>query len=299
MITLGDKGSEVAKLQKYLSMIGYDLVIDGIFGNKTLRSLKAFQKKYNLVVDGLASSKTFSAIKTAQRRTSKEERDNGRMKSYGDLDVDVDCHLDSEQYIKQTFDKDKVFIHFTISGPDAKNVIKYWNDNIPKVSTAFVISGKGDEDGKIYEAHNPDYWSYHLGVKGTKGALDKHSIGIELCAWGRLEKKGERFFNSYGTEVPADEVYSLDNSWRGESYYHAYTNKQLESLESLLQWIVKAYKIPIQNIEFDRDWMEYNEDLVKLKIPGIWTHTNVRKDKRDSYPDHRLFEVLNRIKNNV
>ena len=42
--------------------------------------------------------------------------------------------------------------------------------------------------------------------------------------------------------------------------------------------------------------MEDNENVIKTKRPGIWTHTNVRKDKQDSYPDHRLFELLNRIK---
>lgn len=299
MITLGDNSSEVSKLQKYLSMIGYDLVIDGCFGIKTLRSLKAFQKKYKLVVDGLADSKTLSAIKTAQKRTSKENKESRYIKSYGDMVVDVDNHLDPEQYIKQIFNKDKVFIHYTTSGPNAKSVINYWNGNSPRVSTAFVISGRGEEDGKIYEAYNPDYWSYHLGVKGTKGALDRNSIGIELCAWGRLEKRGEKYYNVYGTEVPADEVYKLEDEWRGSLYYHSYTDKQLESIENLLSWIIKNYKIPIQDIEFNRDWMEYNLDLVKSKTPGIWTHTNVRTDKSDIYPDKRVFDMLNRIRINV
>lgn len=299
MITLGDNSSEVSKLQKYLSMIGYDLVIDGCFGIKTLRSLKAFQKKYKLVVDGLADSKTLSAIKAAQKRTSKENKESRYIKSYGDMVVDVDNHLDPEQYIKQIFNKDKVFIHYTTSGPNAKSVINYWNGNSPRVSTAFVISGRGEEDGKIYEAYNPDYWSYHLGVKGTKGALDRNSIGIELCAWGRLEKRGEKYYNVYGTEVPADEVYKLEDEWRGSLYYHSYTDKQLESIENLLSWIIKNYKIPIQDIEFNRDWMEYNLDLVKSKTPGIWTHTNVRTDKSDIYPDKRVFDMLNRIRINV
>lgn len=296
MITLGDKGFEVSKLQKYLSMIGYDLVIDGTFGNKTLRSLKAFQKKYGLVVDGMAGSKTFSAIKAAQKRTAKEERETRHPKNYGDLDVDINYHMASEQYIKQAFDKDKVFIHYTVSGSDARSVIKHWDGNSPRIATAFVISGRGSEDGKVYEAFNPDYWSYHLGVKGTKGKLDKHSIGIEVCAWGRLDKKGDKYYNTYGSEVSADEVCTLEDEWRGRIYYHAYTDKQMESLEKLLSWIVKAYKIPVQNIEFNRNWMEYDSDVVKLKTPGIWTHTNVRKDKQDSYPDRRLFDILNRIK---
>jgi len=299
MITLGDKGFEVSKLQKYLSMIGYDLVIDGTFGNKTLRSLKAFQKKYSLVVDGMAGSRTFSALKAAQKRTAKEEKNNKYEKNYGDLVVDTNHHIASEQYIKQAFDKDKIFIHYTVSGPDARSVIKYWDGNSPRIATAFVVSGRGVDDGKVYEAFNPDYWSYHLGVKGTKGKLDKHSIGVEICSWGRLDKKGEKYYNTYGSEVSSDEVYELEDEWRGKKYYHAYSDKQIESLEKLLTWIIKTYKIPVQNIEFDKNWMEYNNDVVKGKVQGIWTHTNVRKDKQDSYPDKRLFDVLNRIKENA
>jgi len=297
MITLGDKGKEVSQLQKYLSMLGYDLVIDGVFGNKTL---KAFQKKYGLLVDGIAGEQTFSALKAAQKRTAKEDKENNfRGREYGELDVDVNHHLGSEQYIKQTFDKDKIFIHYTVSGPDAKKVIKYWDGNSPRVATAFVMSGRGIEDGKIYEAYNPDYWSYHLGVKGSKGKLDKNSIGIEVCAWGRLDKKGDKFYNYYGGEVSAEEVYTLDEAWRGSEYYHMPSDKQMASLEKLLLWIIGEYKIPVQNIDFNRGWAEYNDTLVRDKAPGIWTHTNVRTDKQDMYPDHRMLEVLNRVKEKV
>lgn len=299
MVTLGDKGPEVSKLQKLLSLIGYDLVVDGEFGNKTLRSLKAFQKKYNLVVDGIAGPVTFEALKAAQKRTSKEDG-NSNSKNYGDLNIDTEHQLDSSQFLKQVFKKDKIFIHYTVSGPSPKSVIKYWDGNETRVATAFVLGGRGSEDGKIYEAHNPDYWSFHLGIKGSKGKLDRSSIGIEICAWGKLNKKGEKFFNVYGGEVPADEVYTLEDKWRGDLYYHKYSDKQLESLEKLLLWIIDEYNIPVQNIDFEsKDWMEYSEDVVKNSTPGIWTHTTVRKDKQDTYPDHRLMEMLNRIKKKV
>ena len=299
MVTLGDKGAKVSQLQKLLSMVGYDLVIDGDFGAKTLRSLKAFQKKYGLVVDGIGGPNTFAALKAAQKRTAKEEKSDRHEKDYGDLDVDTDNHMGPEQYIKQEFDKDKLYIHFTVSGPDAKNVIRYWDGNSPRIATAYVISGRGDEDGKVYEAFHPDYWSYHLGVKGTKGKLDKHSLGIEICAWGRLTKKGDKFYTVYGGQVPEEEVYTLEDKWRGDKYYHAYSDKQVKSLEELILWIVKEYDIPVQDINFDREWMEYDNSLVKDKTPGIYSHTNVRKDKQDSYPDQRLFDMLNRVKNKI
>jgi len=297
MINLGSKGAEVSQLQKYLSLLGYDLVVDGHYGNKTSRSIKAFQKKYNLAVDGIAGPKTMSALKAAQKRTSKEGKIALHGKDYKGLEVDTTYNLPAEQYLKQEFSKDKLYIHYTVSGPDAKSVINYWDSNTPRIATAFVISGRGLEDGKIYETFNPDYWGFHLGVKGTNGKLDKHSIGIEVCAWGELTKKGDNFYNTYGGHVPEDEVCVLNDDWRGEKYFHSFSDKQYKSLEDLIMWAVIEYNIPVQNICFDRDWLEYDEKNVKNKTPGIWSHTSVRKDKRDIFPNEKIFSMLNKIKN--
>lgn len=299
MITLGNKGQEVSQLQKYLSLLGYDLIIDGNFGNRTLRSLKAFQKKFGLTVDGVARQKVISALRAAQKRTSKDDKVNAHAKKYLDLNVDTNYNQSTEQFIKQISAKDKIFIHHTSSGSDAKSVMNYWDKNAERVSSSFIISGRGIEDGKIYEAFNPDYWSYHLGIKGSKGRLDKSSIGIELCTWGKLELKGGKFINIYGEEIPSDEVYNLEIPWREGYYYHSYSNKQLESLENLLIWIIKEYKIKVQDLIFTEDWVEYNEELITSGAPGIWTHSNVRKDRNDLYPDKRLLEVLNRIRNKI
>ncbi len=296
MITLGNRGVEVSQLQKHLSLLGYDLIIDGHFGNRTLRSLKAFQKKFGLIVDGVAGQKTIATIKAAQKRTSKEEKGNKYTKNYEGLHIDVNNNQSIEQFIKQTTHKDKIFIHHTISGPNAKSIMKNWDKNTNRTSTSFVISGRGVEDGKIYEAFNPDYWSYHLGIKGSKGRLDRSSIGIQLCSWGNLKKVGGKFLNIYGGEVPASEVYTLDTEWSGNYYYHSYSDKQIESLESLLCWIIKEYKIKVQDLSFGEDWTMYRDDLITSGAPGIWTHINVRKDKDGVYPDKRLFDMLNRIK---
>ena len=295
MIKPGDRGEGVSQVQKYLSLLGYDLVVDGHYGDKTLRSLKAFQKKYNLTIDGLVGPSTLAALKAAQKRTSKEEKGDGRDKDYKCLEVDISNRLPDAQYVKQVFSKDKIYLHYTVSGPNSKSVIRHWDSNVERVATSFVISGRGDEDGKIYEAFNPDYWGFHLGVKGTNGKLDKHSVGIEICNWGELTKKGESFYNTYGGLVSSDEVCVLEEKWRGKKYFHSFSAKQIESLEKLILWIIEEYNIPVQDIYFDRDWAEYNENHIKNKTPGIWTHTNVRKDKKDIYPDDNIFCMLNRI----
>lgn len=296
LIKYGDKGSRVAEVQKYLSFLGYDLIIDGSFGDKTLRSVKAFQKKVGLDADGVVGPKTLEALKASQKRTSKEEKASIIEKNYGSLKIDKSYQLDSNQYIKQKTPKNKIFIHFTAGSKNAPNVIKYWNIDEPRIATSYVISG---EDGSIYECFHPDYWSFHLGVKGTNGALDKSSIGIEICSYGPLKKIGDKYYAwpaNWTTEIPANEVYELPKEFRGYKYFQAYTDQQMKNLESLLEYLIEEYNIPIQS-SFDINWFEFNQELINKKTPGIWTHTNVRKDKLDSYPDQRLIDILNRLAN--
>lgn len=59
----GSKGEDVVYLQKQLSLLGYGVGnIDGIFGNKTLEAVKAFQVDNNLFVDGIVGTKTWGKI---------------------------------------------------------------------------------------------------------------------------------------------------------------------------------------------------------------------------------------------
>lgn len=291
MVKLGDKGTEVTEVQKLLSMLGYDLVIDGSFGDKTERSLKAFQKKMGLTVDGIAGPKTIETLKASQKRTAKEEKTDPIAKDYGTLEIDKTCQLESNQYIRQTTKKDKLFIHFTAGGPSAINVIKYWDSDETRVSTAFVIDGS---TGKAYECFDPDFWSFHLGIKGTNGALDKFSVGIEICAWGPVTKKDDKYYSYKNKELPANEIYELDKPFRGYKYFHKVTDEQFKTLELLVDWLITKYNIPIQKT-FDETWFDFQQSVIDNKTPGVWTHTTVRKDKTDMYPDKRLIDMLNRL----
>lgn len=291
MPKLGDKSSVVTEVQKLLSMLGYDLIIDGYFGDRTDRSLRAFQKKMGLLSDGDAGPKTIEALKAAQKRSAKEDKKQLNPKDYNGLEIETKYALESSQFIKQITNKDKIFIHFTAGGPNAANVIKYWDSDEPRIATAFVIDG---ESGQIFECFNPNYWSFHLGIKGTNGALDKTSIGIEICAWGPLTKKGDKYFNYVNGEVPESEVCKLNTPFRGFEYFHKYSDLQLKALENLLDYLLEEYNIKMQK-NFDMSWFDFNQELIDKKHPGIWTHVNVRKDKSDSYPDKRLLDLLNKL----
>jgi len=293
-VQLGDRNKDVAEVQKLLSLLGYDLIIDGDFGAKTKRSVRAFQKRFNLTVDGIVGSNTYTALKAAQKKTSKESSDILDSVDYGGLEINTDYELHPVQYIKQVTNKTQIYIHFTAGRQSAKNTISYWGADEPKIATAFVLDG---DTGIPYQAFHPDYWSWHLGAKGTNGRLDKASIGIEICAFGGLKKKNDKYYawpTNWTTEVNSEKVYHLDEEFRGFKHFYSYTDLQIENLENLLCFLIEKYDIKVQE-SFDLDWFSYNPELFKKTLPGIWTHTNVRKDKSDSYPDHRLIELLNKL----
>ena len=59
----GSRGDAVRTLQLMLGHAGFDPgTPDGIYGRKTVRAVKAFQKSRRLVPDGIAGSKTFNAL---------------------------------------------------------------------------------------------------------------------------------------------------------------------------------------------------------------------------------------------
>lgn len=57
------RGEDVRSLQTALKKLGYDPgQIDGVFGKKTERAVKRFQKENGLKVDGIAGKKTFESL---------------------------------------------------------------------------------------------------------------------------------------------------------------------------------------------------------------------------------------------
>ena len=55
-------GDEVRDLQQNLSALGYPLVVDGIFGADTEKTVRAFQRDHELGADGVAGPSTLAAI---------------------------------------------------------------------------------------------------------------------------------------------------------------------------------------------------------------------------------------------
>ena len=60
----GDKGESVKWLQWELNEAGYKIAIDGIFGDKTFKAVKKFQKSCKITVDGIVGKHTKNHLKS-------------------------------------------------------------------------------------------------------------------------------------------------------------------------------------------------------------------------------------------
>jgi len=303
LLKVGSKGSLVKELQRALG-----ITADGIFGKGTEDAVKKFQKDNNLTVDGLVGSKTWEVIgidtdNEASAQESEYITKNG-------LTIDRQ-YLDKDEYVR---DYGKIeplgfFIHHTAGWDNPYNVVRNWNnDKRGRVATQYVIGGsnvkgKTKHDGVVVECFPNNYLGWHLGKVGDF-KISKLSGGVELCNFGYLTKKGDKYYTYVNTEVKPEFVCDLGYKFRGHQYWHAYTDKQIESLRLLILHLRDIYpkmdlvnglpKLLKEGVS-PADAFEFNSDAYNAKQFGLWTHTNVRKDKFDCFPQPELVEMLKQL----
>lgn len=62
MVSYGSTGSAVRELQEALNRHGYDLDVDGVFGDKTRAAVRSYQQKNGLKLDGIAGDETWGSL---------------------------------------------------------------------------------------------------------------------------------------------------------------------------------------------------------------------------------------------
>jgi hypothetical protein len=122
--------------------------------------------------------------------------------------------------------------------------------------------------------------------------LDKMTIGIEICNWGPLKLKDGKYYNYVNREVPLDQVCTLDKPYKGYTYYHAYTDAQIESVRQLLVYWNKIYGISLKYNETDM-WSVSKNAL--SGVAGVYTHNSYRRDKSDISPQPKMIEMLKKL----
>lgn len=213
----------------------------------------------------------------------------------------TDNLLKDNQYCKEITKKSAIWLHHTAGGSRPDWTIHGWNtDALGRVGTPYVIgrasSSTSDTswDGKIIRAFDDKYWAYHLGLKHNNMLLNRGSVGIEICNYGYLKKGNDgRFYNYVNKPVNDSAVVELNEPFRGYKYYERYTDAQLESTRKLILDISNRHEIPIAKGIYTPEWFEF--DTKWFSLGGLRTHTQVRQDKFDCFPQIELIQMLNSL----
>jgi N-acetyl-anhydromuramyl-L-alanine amidase AmpD len=308
IIKLGMKGTDVTFLQNKLKEFGFFRErVDGNFGQNLLVAVAAFQKRAGLKQDGICGPQTWNRlINWSENSTITKPKEEIKLQvSYsgeGDLKI-YDSLLSDDEYIKQEVKKETIYLHHTAGGSRPDWSIGGWekdqnrDGSSIKIATSYVIGRKssstGDDtwDGVILRAFDDRYWAYHLGISKKNVELNSKSIGIELCNYGPLTlRKDGKFYNWVNKPVMESEVCELDQPFRGFKYYEKYTDRQIDSLRKLILHLQKKWSIGINSGIYNPDWFNYDEKW--FSNGGLRSHTQVRLDKYDVFPQKELIQML-------
>ena len=209
-----------------------------------------------------------------------------------DISKIIQHQLPEYNYLQDEFKKTQIFIHHTAGNDNAVGVIDDWKNRNDHVATAFVV----DRKGQIVQAFSSKCWAYHLGLQTSTFknfnlpyvSLDRISVAIELCNWGYLTKDGNVYKTYVNTLVKPEEILELPIEYRNFKYYQKYSDPQLLALKELLVYLCEKYNIPKT---YNSNMFTVNENALKA-TPGIWTHTSIRYDKTDCFPQGSLITML-------
>jgi hypothetical protein len=304
LLKKGDKGPEVARLQKALR-----ITADGIFGPATHKAVIRFQLDKELKVDGIVGNNTWHMLTMTKPTPEAIDEDSDINSQYFKTPYDQIIHryyLGKSEYLNKPGKNVYCFLHHTAGRENPYRVVDHWNkDTRGRVATEFVIGGQshktGDDtyDGEVIQAFPESGYGWHLGRTGS-GHMNRHSIGIEICSAGWLEEKWDNeYYTYFKSKVKEDQVMKLDKPFRGKQHYHVYSDKQIAETEKLLRYIAERDQIDMRlGLQ---QWIkkygphkafEFQEDAYYGKVRGLLSHTNVRRDKSDIYPDERLVELI-------
>ncbi|MFB3081786.1 MAG: peptidoglycan-binding protein [Nitrosomonadaceae bacterium] len=287
----GSRGQEVKELQQALG-----IAADGIFGAGTRAAVEAYQKKKGLLVDGMVGRQTLAAIREATATTDNSEK----IYSPSEGLVVNKYFLPKGEYKEGPTEKEYLFLHHTAGWNNPYKTVDSWaKDDRGAIATEFVLGGrsvKGNNDnydGELVQCLPEGAYAWHLGDNGSP-YMHTHSVGIEVCNFG-WAKDGKTYVN---TPIAADQLVTLPEPFRGHSQWHAYSDRQIETLKLFILWIAERDSINVGDglvAEIKQKGakaFEFNEDAYNGKIKGMWTHTNTRKDKTDMFPQPNLIDML-------
>jgi N-acetyl-anhydromuramyl-L-alanine amidase AmpD len=328
VLMLKMSGEDVRYLQIKLKEFGFFTDrIDGYFGQNLLISVTNFQREIGIRIDGVVGPQTWSQLdiwgkpkpEIPIKESNKKVDIPNKISHIGNDGLIIyDNFLSDEEIVKEEVTKNTIWLHHTAGGSRPDWTIGGWEkdfqkdkngnpvldkDGNPKplkVATHFVIGRKSSSsndnlwDGKVLKAFDDRYWAYHLGITTNSKELNSKSISIEICNYGPLRfGKDGIFYNYVNKPVNKEDVVELEKPFRGYKYWEKYTDAQIESLKKLIIYLKNRWNLEIETGIYNEDWFEYNDKW--FTTGGLRTHTQVRKDKSDLFPQPELIQMLNSL----
>jgi N-acetyl-anhydromuramyl-L-alanine amidase AmpD len=193
------------------------------------------------------------------------------------LNINRTIRLENKDYIASETQKDLIVLHHTVGGTTI-STINYWKTDPNRIATAYVIERNGD----IYEVFDPKFWAFHLGLKGTGGAVDKRSIGIEIASEGGLIQRDGKLYcfdKVSDRTLFTQEYYDHGMPWRGYRFFDAYSDAQISAVIELINLLCEQFKIPRLTPA-----NHFDADDTYRQFAGILGHHHLRSDKSDVHP---------------
>ena len=322
----GSKGPEVKILQEFLNDNGFQIAVNGPgspgketdnFGPGTEVAVKRWQKANGLKDDGVVGPVTWNAMGLATTDVSESQPNPS-----GILEIKKQFLLKGE-FLAGPTKKDWAFLHHTAGWENPYNTISAWaRDTRGAIGTEFVLGGPKITDGNIafdgelVQAFPTGGYGWHLGTGNN--VMHRNSVGIEVCNFGYLtlggywkwnatakknewiKLKADRLYTYVGTEVnPAsNQVVTLAKAFRGHRTWHRYSDTQIEVIKEWLLFIANRDGIDIRKglpeliRQNGADAFDFFNPKYVETNKGLWSHTNVRKDKVDMFPQQELIDML-------
>ena len=301
LIKKGDRGLNVKHLQGKLL-----LKKDGIFGPLTEKAVIRYQLSYHLAVTGVVDSEMWVLLfNKTNVVTDAIDEDTDLTSQYYVTNFDQMIHrhhLPVDEYIKGPISNEYIFLHHTAGNNNPYRTIDHWGrDTRGRIATEFVLGGRnhktGDDeyDGVMVQAFPEGGQGWHLG-RTRSGWMNRHSVGLEICAMGYLDVHNKTYV---GTTVIQEEVIQLKEEFRGRLNFHRYSEKQIKETEKWIRYVGERDEIDVR-LGLKQFIQKYGPtkgfdvqiDACAGKIKGLLTHTNVRSDKSDCYPDPDLVDMI-------
>ena len=254
LLQYGSQGDDVKKLQQTLNTKGYNLSVDGIFGNKTQSAVKNFQQQNGLTVDGIVGNNTMTALGSAA--TTLNNIGGGSSQSANTSTPTIAPAPTAPTYNTQTWDESTKGGAAGKAYEDAKAALAAQGD--------FVFSEQDwlnelKQNIKNYGEFSYDVNSDALYQQLAEQYVNKGNLAMQ-DAMGQAAAMTGGYGNSYAATV-------------GNQAYQSYLEQLNDRVPELYQLALDRYNMGKQDLqdqygmllnEYEREYGMYSDEYQKL-----------------------------------